>query len=77
MLLNISFVYVYFTEMLISMIFFCNVSSCKHSLIKTFCIGIVIFEFGAVIGIFLINSSWLNMTYSILVNLLFPFSALI
>lgn len=71
MLLNITFVCVYFAEMLISMMFFENLSTRKYSLVKTLCIGIAIFEFGAVISIFLINSSWINMTHSILANLLF------
>lgn len=73
MLLNISFVCIYFVETLISMMFFGNLSSRKHSLVKTFCIGIAIFEFGAVISIFLINTAWLNATYSILANFLFSF----
>lgn len=66
MLFNLIFVFVFFIEMLISCIFFGNISERKYSLLATLCIGTVIFELGAILNIFVINNAYLNALFSIL-----------
>ena len=69
--IKIAFIVVFFLEMLISAIFFSNISDRKLSVSKTLFIGTILFEFGAVINIFLISNAWLNALYSITANFLF------
>lgn len=71
MSVNIAFIFVFFIEMLISCIFFSNLSDKKHSLFTTICIGTVLFEFGALLNIFLISNALLNVAFSIFVNYVF------
>lgn len=71
MVINIAFIVIFFVEMLMSYIFFGSLSNRKLSLTKTLCIGLALFEFGAIINIFLISNAWLNASYSIFANFLF------
>ena len=69
MIVNIAFVCVFFFEMLVSIIFFSSISDKKMTLLKTILIGILLFEIGAVINIFLISTVWINVLFSVLANI--------
>ena len=70
MLMNILFISVFFFEMLIAAIFFSNVAERKRSLVVILAAGTLLYEIGALVNIFLISTSWLNVTFSILANLI-------
>lgn len=71
MIINAAYIVVFFIEMLISCMFFSNLSERKTSLFATLCIGTVLFEIGAVINILLISTAWFNALYSVIANFLF------
>ena len=71
MILKIAYVVVFFVEMLISYILFNNIFERKTSLKSTAIIGIVFFEFGAVVNICFFSTVWLNCLISFLANVLF------
>lgn len=71
MIMNILYIVVFFFEMLISLVFFSNISDRKLSIFITLIIGGFIFECGAFISIFIINTAWLNAVYSIFANFIF------
>ena len=71
MVMNYLFVFVFFIEMLITLIFFNTVSERKHSLWLTIIIGTVLFEIGAFINNHLVSTVWLNVLFSFLVNFAF------
>lgn len=71
MALNIAFVCVYLFEMLVSVIFFDNVSVRRFSLLKTFLIGATLFEIGAFVSIFVINNPALNTLLTFIANITF------
>lgn len=71
--MNILFVCVFFFEMLISTIFFGNIVERKKSLITTIIVGTLIFEIGALVNIFVISTSWLNVIFSIVANFIFSY----
>lgn len=71
MLVNILYIFVFFFEMLISTIFFSNISEKKRSLFLTLLLGISIFEIGAIINIYVIKTVWLNVLFSFLANIVF------
>lgn len=71
MTMNILYVVVFLFEMLISTIFFSNISERKFPLSLTLIIGGFIFEIGAFICIFVKNTAWLNAIYSISANFVF------
>lgn len=70
MMMEILFVCVFFFEMLISTIFFSNIAEKKKPLSAIVVLGTLIFEIGALINIFIISTSWLNVLFSIIANLL-------
>lgn len=69
-MLHILFVCVFFFEMLMSTIFFSDISEKKKSISLIMIIGTLLFEIGALINVF-ISTSWLNITFSIAANLIF------
>lgn len=71
MMMNILFICVFFFEMLISTIFFSNIAEKKKTLSAIVVLGTLIFEIGALINIFIISTSWLNVLFSIIANLVF------
>lgn len=71
MMMEILFVCVFFFEMLISTIFFSNIAEKKKPLSAIVVLGTLIFEIGALINIFIISTSWLNVLFSIIANLVF------
>lgn len=71
MALNIAFVCVYLFEMLVSAIFFANVSTRRLSLLKTLIIGALLFEAGAFVSIFVINNLALNVLLTFIANITF------
>lgn len=71
MIINIAYIVVFFIEMLISYMFFSDLSERKTSLLAILGIGTVLFEIGAVINILLISTAWLNALYSVIANFLF------
>ncbi len=71
MALNIAFVCVYLFEMLVSAIFFDNVSTRRFSLLKTFLMGTALFEIGAFVSIFFVNNLVLNTLLTFIVNIIF------
>lgn len=70
MIMDVLFISVFFIEMLISIIFFSNIAERKKSLTTTIILGTLIFEIGAIINIFIISTSWINVTFSFLANLI-------
>lgn len=66
MLVNIAFIMVFFIEMLIATIFFNSISEKKKSLPIILLIGTLIFETGTLINVFVVSTSWLNVTFSVL-----------
>ncbi len=56
---------VYFFEMLISYIVFSSISDRKRHKATVFIIGLVIFEFGAVINTICSNTVWINSIYTV------------
>lgn len=66
MIMNVLFICVFFFEMLISTIFFSNISEKKKNLSIIMISGTLIFEIGAVINIFIISTSWINVLFSII-----------
>lgn len=71
MMMNILFICVFFFEMLISTIFFSNIAEKKKPLSAIVVLGTLLFEIGALINIFIISTSWLNVLFSIIANLVF------
>lgn len=71
MIINVAYIVVFFIEMLISCMFFSNLSERKISLLATIGIGTVLFEIGAIINILLVSTAWLNALYSVIANFLF------
>ena len=71
--MNVLFVCVFFFEMLISTIFFSNIVERKKSLTTTVIVGTLIFEIGALVNIFIISTSWLNVVFSIVANFIFSY----
>ena len=71
MIMNVLFICVFFFEMLISTIFFSNIAEKKKTLSVTVALGTLIFEIGALINIFVISTSWINVFFSIIANLVF------
>lgn len=69
-MMNILFICVFFFEMLISTIFFVNIVEKKKALFTIVIIGTLIFETGAFINIFIISTSWINVLFSIIANLI-------
>lgn len=70
MVMNILFICVFFLEMLISTIFFSSIARKKRSLYTIVISGTLIFEIGALINIFIISTSWLNVLFSVIANLM-------
>lgn len=68
-MMNILFICVFFFEMLISAIFFSNIAEKKKPLSVIVISGILIFEIGAFVNIFIISTSWLNVLLSVIANL--------
>ena len=69
MLINIAFTVVFFIEMLIATIFFNSISERKKPLPLILIVGTLIFEIGTLINIFIVSTSWLNVSFSILATL--------
>ncbi len=70
MVMNVLFICVFFLEMLISTIFFNSIAEKRKSLSTIMIFGTLIFEIGALINIFIISTSWLNILFSFVVNLI-------
>ena len=66
MLITIAFVFVFFIEMLIATIFFNSISEKKKPLPIILLTGTLIFEIGTLINVFVVSTSWLNVTFSVL-----------
>lgn len=66
MIMNVLFICVFFFEMLISTIFFSNIAEKKKKLSTIMIAGTLIFEIGALINIFIISTSWINVLFSII-----------
>ena len=62
---------VYAFEMLIIYVFFSRISVRKGTVLKTFLIGILLFEAGAVINLLFQNNLWINTAVSIAIRILF------
>lgn len=71
MIIKIAYFIVYFIEMLISYIFFNHIGCRKKSAALTLAIGTVLFELGAVVGLFNIDSALLNAFFSLSANVVF------
>ena len=71
MIMNVLFICVFFFEMLISTIFFSNIAEKKKPLSLIVISGTLIFEIGAVVNIFIISTSWLNVLFSVIANIIF------
>ncbi len=71
MIMNGLFIFVFFIEMLITLMFFSTVSERKYALWLTVLFGAVLFEAGAFINNHLISTVWLNVLFSFLVNFIF------
>lgn len=71
MIMNVLYVFVFFFEMLISTIFFNNIAEKRKPLSAIVILGTLIFEIGALINIFIISTSWINVLFSIIANLVF------
>lgn len=69
--MEILFVCVFFFELLISTIFFNNIAEKRKPLSAIVILGTLIFEIGALINIFIISTSWINVLFSIIANLVF------
>ena len=69
MMIKILFICVFFFEILISTIFFSNIAEKKKPLSVIVVLGTLIFEIGALINIFIISTSWLNVSFSVIANL--------
>lgn len=59
---------VYAAEMLIIFIFFNRISEKKLPILKSFFIGILLFEFGSFINLVFQNNTWINTFFSILIQ---------
>ena len=70
MIMNVLFICVFFFEMLISTIFFSNIAEKKKKLSTIMVLGSLIFEIGALINIFIISTSWINVLFSVTANLI-------
>ncbi len=70
MIMNVLFICVFFFEMLISTIFFSNIAEKKKQLSTIMILGTLIFEIGALINIFIISTSWINVLFSVTANLI-------
>lgn len=68
-MMNILFICVFFLEMLISIIFFNSIAEKKKSLSTIVILGTLIYEAGALINIFIVSTSWLNILFSFCANL--------
>lgn len=66
MIMTVLFICVFFFEMLISTIFFSNIAERKKKLTTIMISGTLIFEIGALINIFIISTSWINVLFSII-----------
>ena len=73
MLNFISSFMVYFLEMLISYVFYSEITDKKMSSVKCALIGIFLFETGAVINLLFDNTIWINTLYFLLINIAFSF----
>ena len=62
---------VYAFEMLIIYVFFSRISIRKGTVLKTFIIGLLLFEAGAVINLLFQNNLWINTAVSIAIRILF------
>lgn len=62
---------VYAFEMLIIYVFFSRISIRKGTVLKTFLIGILLFEAGAAINLLCQNNLWINTAVSIAIRILF------
>lgn len=62
---------VYQSEMLISYIFFSNVSEKRRSSLKTLVIGLILFEIGVMVNLFSGNNPLVNICISILIHIVF------
>ncbi len=71
MIIKIAYFIVYFIEMLISYIFFNHIGCRKKSAALTLAIGTVLFELGAVVSLFNIDSALLNAFFSLSANIVF------
>ena len=67
---------VYAFEMLIIYVFFSRFSERKTTALKTFLIGILLFEAGSGINLLFQNNLWINTAVSIAIRFLFVSSAL-
>lgn len=70
-MMNVAHVLIFFIEMLISCVFFGNLVDRKTSMPITILIGLVLFEIGAFVNIYLISTVWLNILISVIVNITF------
>ncbi len=70
MIMSVLFICVFFFEMLISTIFFSNIAEKNKQLSTIMILGTLIFEIGALINIFIISTSWINVLFSVTANLI-------
>ena len=61
----------YFVELLISYVVFSYVSERKLGIVIVFAIGLIIYEFGALINLAFNNTVWLNSIYTVFSTFLF------
>ena len=73
MIFNLAFIFVFLIEMIIATLFFSTISERKTSIIKTFFVGTLIFQVGAIINIFVVNAVWFNVLFSVIATCLFSF----
>lgn len=71
MIIKIAYFIVYFIEMLISYIFFNHIGYRKKSAALTLAIGAILFELGAVVSLFNIDSALLNAFFTLAANIVF------
>lgn len=69
MIMNILFICIFFLEMLISTVFFSSIAEKKKPLFAIVIFGTLIFEIGAFVNIFIISTSWINVSFSVIANL--------
>lgn len=71
MVMNVLFIVVFFFEMFISSIFFSGIVDKRRKLFIIIMFGILLFEIGALINVFLLSTVWLNVLFSFAANFIF------
>lgn len=69
MIMDILFICIFFLEMLISTVFFSSIAEKKKPLFAIVIFGTLIFEIGAFVNIFIISTSLINVSFSVIANL--------